>query len=138
MKIDTGRFTFGVLTMSDKGSRGEREDTSGPFLVKLLTEEGYQQKAYTVIPDQVEKIRDTLVAWVDDEKIDLLIASTHLECLLNGETSPANLKEARAYLAHKGFKGISAGGAAKTGDDNPILRLANWAEETEFTDADVG
>ncbi len=75
MKIDTGKFTFGVLTMSDKGSRGEREDTSGPFLVKLLTEEGYRQKAYTVIPDQVEKIRDTLIAWVDEEKIDLLITT---------------------------------------------------------------
>ncbi|MEN8200180.1 MAG: MogA/MoaB family molybdenum cofactor biosynthesis protein [Thermodesulfobacteriota bacterium] len=75
MKIDCSRFSFGVLTMSDKGSRGEREDTSGPYLKKLLTVEGYRQKEYAVIPDQVEGIRDTLINWVDKEKIDLIITT---------------------------------------------------------------
>jgi molybdopterin adenylyltransferase len=75
MNIDTGRFTFGVLTMSDKGSRGEREDTSGPYLLQTLKELGYQQKAYTVIPDRVEAIQETLISWVDDEKIDLILTT---------------------------------------------------------------
>jgi molybdenum cofactor synthesis domain-containing protein len=75
MDIDTGRFTFGVLTMSDKGSRGEREDTSGPYLLKTLSELGYKQSAYTIIPDRVELIKETLIAWVDDEHVDLIITT---------------------------------------------------------------
>ena len=75
MDIDTGRFTFGVLTMSDKGSRGEREDTSGPYLLKTLTELGYQQSAYAIIPDQVDAIKETLISWVDDDDVDLIITT---------------------------------------------------------------
>ena len=75
MKIDCSRFSFGVLTMSDKGSRGEREDTSGPYLVSLLNEQGYRQEAYEIIPDQVGSIKDTLMAWVDEKKIDLIVST---------------------------------------------------------------
>jgi molybdenum cofactor synthesis domain-containing protein len=75
MKIDRSRFSFGVLTMSDKGSRGEREDTSGPYLVSLLNEQGYRQEAYEIISDQVEIIKDTLIAWVDEKKIDLIVST---------------------------------------------------------------
>ncbi|AGF79663.1 molybdopterin adenylyltransferase [Desulfocapsa sulfexigens DSM 10523] len=75
MKIDTGRFTFGVLTMSDKGSRGEREDTSGPYLLKTLNDLGYQQKAYAVIPDKAKGITETLISWVDEQKVDLILTT---------------------------------------------------------------
>jgi molybdopterin adenylyltransferase len=75
MDLNTARFSFGVLTMSDKGSRGEREDTSGPYLLKTLLDLGYQEKAYKVIPDQVEPITKTLIDWVDEEKIDLIITT---------------------------------------------------------------
>lgn len=75
MKIDTGRFTFGVLTMSDKGSRGEREDTSGPYLLQTLKDLGYKQKVYAVIPDRIENIQKTLVSWVDEEKVDLIVTT---------------------------------------------------------------
>ncbi len=75
MKIDTGRFSFGVLTMSDKGSRGERQDTSGPYLVKTLADLGYRKQAYSIVPDNVEAIQKTLMSWVDDEKIDLIIST---------------------------------------------------------------
>lgn len=75
MEIDTGRFTFGVLTLSDKGSRGEREDTSGPYLLKTFSGLGYIQKAYAVIPDQVEGIVTTLISWVDEDKVDLILTT---------------------------------------------------------------
>ncbi len=75
MKIDTGKFSFGVLTMSDKGSRGERQDTSGPYLVKTLADLGYREKAYSIIPDNIEAIQKTLISWVDDEKIDIIIST---------------------------------------------------------------
>jgi len=75
VKIDTGRFSFGVLTLSDKGSRGEREDTSGPYLLTTLNDLGYQQKEYAVIPDRVDGIVKTLIAWVDDKKVDLILTT---------------------------------------------------------------
>jgi len=75
MSIDCSRFSFGVLTLSDKGSRGEREDTSGPYLVSLLREQGYREEAYEIIPDLVANIQEKLIAWVDEKKIDLIITT---------------------------------------------------------------
>ncbi len=68
-------FSFGVLTMSDKGARGERVDTSGPYLLKTLKGLGYEQKAYAIVPDRVETIKNTLISWVDIEEIDLIITT---------------------------------------------------------------
>ncbi len=75
MKVDCNRFSFGVLTMSDKGSRGEREDTSGPSLVQTLTQEGYRQAAYEIIPDTISAIKETLISWVDEKQIDLIVTT---------------------------------------------------------------
>ena len=49
MNTDQGKYTFGVLTLSDKGSRGEREDTSGAYIKEKLLTEGYQLQAYSII-----------------------------------------------------------------------------------------
>jgi molybdopterin adenylyltransferase len=68
-------YSFAVLTMSDKGSRGEREDTSGPYIQKRLTEEGYTLKSYSVIPDSKQVIIDNLIELVDDQKISLIVTT---------------------------------------------------------------
>ena len=51
MRERAQQFSFAVVTMSDKGSRGEREDTSGKLLQALLQEEGYTLLAYVIVPD---------------------------------------------------------------------------------------
>lgn len=68
-------FTFGVLTLSDKGARGEREDTSGPYLCDLLKKSGYVQKAYEVIPDKRDSIVQRLLSWIDEGEIDLILTT---------------------------------------------------------------
>lgn len=68
-------FTFGVLTLSDKGARGERVDTSGPYLCELLQQEGYVQEAYEVIADQRKLIVSTLCSWVDEKQLDLILTT---------------------------------------------------------------
>ena len=68
-------FTFAVLTLSDKGSRGEREDTSGPYLVERLQQEGYVLKFYKVIPDQLEGIVETVKDLVDNQGITLIVTT---------------------------------------------------------------
>ena len=75
MKEEADQFNFAILTMSDSGSRGERQDTSGSFLRKKLQEEGYHLAAYLIIPDQVERIVEALVDWVDNRGIDLIVTT---------------------------------------------------------------
>lgn len=75
MRHDANRFSCAVLTMSDKGSRGERVDESGPMLQEILRDEGYQLRAYEMVPDQVEAIAKTLIQWVDQDKIDLILTT---------------------------------------------------------------
>jgi len=68
-------YSFAVLTMSDKGSRGEREDTSGQYLQERLAKEGYVLKSYTVIPDNRQIIIDNLIALVDEQKVSLIVTT---------------------------------------------------------------
>ncbi len=75
MRHEAGRFSCAVLTMSDKGSRGERVDESGAMLQEMLRKEGYQLRAYTMVPDQIEAITKILVQWVDQDKIDLIVTT---------------------------------------------------------------
>lgn len=60
-----GRFTAGVLTLSDKGAAGLREDTSGPLIVRRLTEIGLDVRDHTVIADDPEGIINQLREWVE-------------------------------------------------------------------------
>lgn len=66
---------FAVLTLSDKGARGEREDTSGPMLCSMFQEQGYNLVHYLVIPDQQERIANTLLDWTDTSSIDLILTT---------------------------------------------------------------
>ncbi|WP_446008399.1 MogA/MoaB family molybdenum cofactor biosynthesis protein [Candidatus Electrothrix sp.] len=68
-------YTCGILTLSDKGSKGEREDTSGPLLQKILTEQGFKVIAYEILPDQQYQIEARLIQWVDQEKIDVIVTT---------------------------------------------------------------
>ena len=74
METET-EYTCGILTLSDKGSRGEREDTSGALLKKILAGQGFRIVAYEVIPDRQELIESTLISWVDEKRIDLIVTT---------------------------------------------------------------
>ncbi len=70
----SGEFTIGVLTLSDKGAKGARQDESGKILQEMVAGLG-QVVRYQVIPDDLELIVSTLVDWVDKEKIDLILTT---------------------------------------------------------------
>ena len=70
----TARFTIGVLTLSDKGARGEREDESGRVLQEMVAPLG-EIVRYRVIPDEEELIVATLVEWVDKDEVDLILTT---------------------------------------------------------------
>ena len=70
------KYTVGVLTLSDKGSCGEREDTSGAMLKELFAGlEEYTVVLYLVIADDKSLISATLTRWVDENNIDLIITT---------------------------------------------------------------
>ncbi len=68
-------LSAGILVLSDKGARGEREDQSGAYLREALETAGFRVDAYTVIPDEYEEILVTLIDWVDRRGLDLIITS---------------------------------------------------------------
>ena len=69
-------YRCGILTISDKGSRGERQDTSGPQLQEQLRAAGpYKISNYTIVADDPAAISSTLTTWCDDEKLDLILTT---------------------------------------------------------------
>jgi len=65
----------GVLTLSDKGSRGEREDLSGPEVIRILKEIGIETERCEIVPDEAEIIARKLIEFVDERKLDLVVTT---------------------------------------------------------------
>lgn len=61
--------------MSDKGSRGEREDLSGREIERMIKELPAEVKAYEVIPDETEIIKAKLIEYADVKKLDLILTT---------------------------------------------------------------
>ena len=68
-------FRAGILTISDKGARGEREDTSGAAIRKLIATIGCSVECYEVIPDEAALISARLRAWADEDGLDLILTT---------------------------------------------------------------
>lgn len=64
-----------VLTISDRSSRGEREDRSGPALVERITGLGWQVVDQQIVPDSIPTIQSTLVAWADSDRCDIILTT---------------------------------------------------------------
>ena len=69
------QFSCAVITMSDKGAAGKREDTSGAALKQLLADEGYLLSQYKIVPDNEEIITETLIDLVDNLGVDLILTT---------------------------------------------------------------
>jgi len=68
-------FTVGILTISDKGSSGERQDKSGEAIREVLSSMGARIVNYDIIPDEKELIVEKLVKWVDEDDLDVLLTT---------------------------------------------------------------
>jgi molybdenum cofactor synthesis domain-containing protein len=68
-------FTLGILTISDKGSRGERIDESGKVIKQILAALDARVLKYEVVPDEKDIISAKLVEWVDRDKLDLIVTT---------------------------------------------------------------
>ncbi len=68
-------FSAGVLTISDKGSRGEREDLSGPEIRRMLESLPAKVEACDIVPDEREQISQKLVEYADGKRLDLILTT---------------------------------------------------------------
>lgn len=68
-------FTVGIITASDKGSRGERVDKSGPLIEEILKPIGGLVKEYIVVPDDRQKLAEALIYMCDEAKLDLILTT---------------------------------------------------------------
>jgi molybdopterin adenylyltransferase len=65
----------GILTISDKGSRGERVDTAGPAVASILGSIGADVVKTEIVADEREQIAAKLREWADEAHIDLLVTT---------------------------------------------------------------
>ena len=86
----------GVLTISDKGSKGERKDESGELVVRMLEEQGFSVLKKKIVPDDREQITDMLVAWVENDQLSLII-TTGGTGLSPTDVTPQAMKEVVDY-----------------------------------------
>ena len=68
-------YTAAVITISDKGYRGERTDTSGPNLCNILKDRGYDVVYTAIIPDDMEMIKAELCKCADELEIALVLTT---------------------------------------------------------------
>ena len=67
-------FTVGILTISDKGWRGERQDRSGEAIREILSKIDIRIVDYDLVPDEKELIARKLIQWAD-EGVDVIITT---------------------------------------------------------------
>lgn len=64
-----------ILTISDRSSRGERPDTSGPALAELAREQGWQIIKQEIVADELEVIKTKFQDWSDSGETDVILAT---------------------------------------------------------------
>lgn len=65
----------GIITVSDRSSRGERGDESGPALAEAVRELGWQVTRTTILPDDFDQLVVTLSRWADQGEMDVIITT---------------------------------------------------------------
>ena len=73
--VSTRKFRAGIITASDKGSRGEREDKSGPVLKEIIEKQGYTVVSSVVLSDEEEGLYQEMVRLADEEDVDVVFTT---------------------------------------------------------------
>ncbi|HRS97436.1 MAG TPA: MogA/MoaB family molybdenum cofactor biosynthesis protein, partial [Smithella sp.] len=65
----------GIITVSDKGSQGRREDLSGPAVAEMLAGANVNLTCTLIIPDEKDQIKQAIIRLADKEKLDLILTT---------------------------------------------------------------
>jgi len=66
---------FGILTASDRSSRGERLDQTSPALEKVIRSVNWLVMRVAIVPDDFQVIKDTLISWSDGDDLDIILTT---------------------------------------------------------------
>ena len=95
------KYTAAVITVSDKCSRGEREDTSGPMLCTLLAQNECEVVQRALVPDEKEQIQAVIRHAADELHVQLIL-TTGGTCFSPRDITP----EATAELIERATPGL--------------------------------
>lgn len=112
-------ITIGILTLSDKGHRGERVDESGPAIRKVIAPLNGEVLKYEILPDDRKVIAEKLKSWSDELGLDLIFT--------NGGTglSPRdNTPEATLDVVDRLVPGIAEAMRSRTSEQTPTSILS--------------
>lgn len=65
----------GIITVSDKGSQGKREDLSGPAIAEMLAGAAIVIKHTIIIPDETDRIKEAIIDFADVRNLDLILTT---------------------------------------------------------------
>lgn len=68
-------FIASVITLSDKGAAGEREDRSGPLAAEMLEQAGYEVKEQLLLADGIEPLKSQLIRLADQRQMDVIFTT---------------------------------------------------------------
>ena len=68
-------YKVGIITASDKGALGQREDISGKTIREIVEDRGYRVERAIILPDNEEAIFNELIHMADELKVDLILTT---------------------------------------------------------------
>ncbi|MGE3269699.1 MAG: molybdenum cofactor biosynthesis protein B [Chloroflexota bacterium] len=68
-------ISVGIITVSDKASRGEREDLGGPAIREVMLAGGAAIGEYVIVPDEIEQIAEQIKRMADDRRLDVVFTT---------------------------------------------------------------
>ncbi|HEX7957064.1 MAG TPA: MogA/MoaB family molybdenum cofactor biosynthesis protein, partial [Pyrinomonadaceae bacterium] len=111
-----------VLTVSDRGARGERADESGPLLAELLREAGATVVALEVVSDELGPLAEMLCALADREDVNLVVTTGG-----TGLAPRDNTPEATRAVVEREVPGIGEAMRAESLRQTPTAMLSRAA-----------
>lgn len=102
MSENKGMFRAGIITASDKGARGMREDISGPLIQRMLLAEGYEVVSMKLLSDDEEGLYKEMVRLADEEGVDVVFTTGG-----TGMSQRDNTPEATMRAATRNVPGIA-------------------------------
>jgi molybdopterin adenylyltransferase len=109
----------GILTVSDKGSRGQRQDVSGGVVREMLA--GIEARAvkYEIVPDELEIISARLAEWADAGDVNLILTNGGTGLAVRDVTPEATLA-----VIDRSVPGIAEAMRAKSLEKTPMAMLS--------------
>ena len=117
------KYTVGIITLSDKGASGLREDKSGPAIKEMLEADGHFQVAEQILlSDDRDVLEKELVRLADEEKVNLVLTTGG-----TGLSPRDNAPEATLAVADRQVPGIAEYMRAKSFEITPKAMLSRGA-----------